>query len=248
MARLKGVFIGGTGTEVGKTVFSVLLITYLKSLGLRVAPLKPAETGCQPEPLDARALLAASGEDYPLDIVCPYRFSVPVAPEAAAEKEGVPIKFSEIKKSFDSLSADADCVVVEVAGAIDTPYAAGLTGTDIAIKLDTPVILVTSERLGTVGQTLSAVKSLKYSDAECLGAVLSVTSPGPHGPHHDTNEKLIRSHLKDTNFFGTLPCLDIPGKSFKALPGPNLRAWAEGYLPLFRKAIGGELEKNLPRS
>jgi dethiobiotin synthetase len=246
MARPGGIFIGGTGTAVGKTVFTVLLMTYLKSLGLRVAPLKPAETGCLPDASDAAALLAASGEDYALPLICPYRFKLPAAPEAAAEKEGRSVRFTKIRDAFDRLRASADLVIVEVAGAMETPYAEGLTGTDIAAKLETPVILVTSEILGTVGQTLSAVKALKYSNVPCLGVVLSVTSPGPYGPHHETNEKLIRAHLARTPFLGTLPCLDIPGGSFERMTAPKLRAWAEGQLSLFRERIGGALDKILP--
>jgi dethiobiotin synthetase len=241
----KGIFVGGTGTGVGKTVFSVMLSAWLQSKGLKVAPMKPAETGCSPAPGDALALLAAADVIYPIEDVCPYRLALAAAPEAAARAAHVSIEMTVIRRSFDRLAEKADVVVVEGAGAVATPYAPRLTGVEIARKLGLPVILVTGETLGTIGQTLAAARALRYSRVPCRGVVLSVTSPRPTGPHGDSNASLLASHLGSTPFLGTLPHLLIREGSIGAMPCTLVSGWAKENLQTFDGALGGALEKTM---
>ena len=61
-----GIFITGTDTGVGKTVFACGLAALLKESGYKVGVMKPAETGCDQDdgklvPQDAVALQEASG-------------------------------------------------------------------------------------------------------------------------------------------------------------------------------------------
>jgi dethiobiotin synthetase len=238
MQRPRGIFVGGTGTGVGKTVFSILLMTHLQGRGLKVAPMKPAETGCKPAPGDALALIAAASGIYPVETVCPYRLAMPAAPEAAAQAEKIRIRIQVILKAFRELAGKSDFVVVEGAGAVATPYARGLTGIELARKLELPVMLVTNEKLGTVGQTIAAVRALRYSRTECLGVVLSTTAPGPAGPHTRGNEGLLRSHLKNVPFLGSLPHLELPGDSLGKIPYTLVESWAKKNLPVFQESIG----------
>ena len=240
---LNGIFVGGTGTGVGKTVFSVMLSVWLQSKGLRVAPMKPAETGCLPAPGDALALLAAADGIYPIEDVCPYRLALAAAPEAAAQAAKVSIVMPVIRRSFDRLAEKADIVVVEGAGAVATPYTPRLTGIEIAKKLGLPVILVTGETLGTIGQTLAAARALRYSRVRCCGVVLSITSPRPTGPHGDSNASLLASHLGSIPFLGTLPHLPIREGSIGAMPCTLVPGWASENLRTFDGALGGALEK-----
>jgi len=243
MEPLEGIFIGGTGTGVGKTVVSILLISYLQSRRLGVAPMKPVETGCSPAPQDALALLAAADRIFPIDLVCPYRLRLPAAPEAAALKEGVEIKFSKIRECFESLAEKADLVLVEGAGAVATPYAPNLTGIELARKLGLPVLLVTDEKLGTIGQTLASVRALRYAKVRCLGVILSVTSAGPAEPHHETNVPLIRSHLGKIPFLGRLPHMPVKEGSIGRLPCTLVPQWAGENLNLFTEQLGPALDK-----
>src|SRR5882672_9394087 len=77
VAGVRGFFVAGTDTGVGKTEVARALLSLLRG----AVPLKPIETGCAPEhPEDALALLRASGGTFELDRVCPYRFRLPAAP------------------------------------------------------------------------------------------------------------------------------------------------------------------------
>jgi hypothetical protein len=82
---VKGFFVAGTDTGVGKTEIARAICLSLARKGMQPVALKPVETGCDPErPLDALALREACGSSQPLDDVCPYRFRLPAAPLVAA--------------------------------------------------------------------------------------------------------------------------------------------------------------------
>jgi len=237
--------VGGTGTGVGKTVVSILLMTHLQDRGLRVAPMKPVETGCRPAPGDALALIAAASEIYPVETVCPYRLTMPAAPEAAAEAEGVRIEMKTILEAFRRLQESSDFVVVEGAGAAATPYGRRLTGIELARRLGLPMLLVTSEKLGTAGQTIAAVRALRYSRTRCLGVVLSTTEPDSGDPHTRGNERLIRSHLGRVPMLGSLPHLNLPGGGIGSVPCTVLGSWAKKNMTVFQESIGPALDRIL---
>src|SRR5689334_6421536 len=117
--RPRGVLITGTDTGVGKTFIGCGVAAALRRKGLRVAPFKPAETGCQtlrgsPEliPSDAVLLEMASGTDVPLDVICPYRFPLPVAPWVAAQAAREEIDPAVLAQRFQELASTHDVVLV----------------------------------------------------------------------------------------------------------------------------------------
>src|SRR5438045_1528149 len=93
---MRGLLVTGTDTGVGKTQVSCALLQLFAQAGLRPAAMKPAETGCQPDPEDALALREAAGSADPLELVCPYRFREPLAPAVAARREGRTIELERI--------------------------------------------------------------------------------------------------------------------------------------------------------
>ena len=95
MARkpVRGLFITGTDTEIGKTYVAALIARSLVAAGHRVGVYKPAASGCsrQGDSLvsdDALALWQAAGSPGTLAEVCPQVFAAPLAPHLAAAAEG----------------------------------------------------------------------------------------------------------------------------------------------------------------
>ena len=91
---MKGLFIAGTDTACGKTAVGCTLARLARAQGLRVRVLKPVETGCEKRgeeliPRDALRLARAAEDDGPLERICPYRLSLPAAPQVAADSCGV---------------------------------------------------------------------------------------------------------------------------------------------------------------
>ncbi len=203
----RGLLVLGTDTGVGKTVVSTLLLAALRHRGLPVAAFKPVETGCDPDPMDAVVLREAAGGSDPLDLVCPYRFVLPAAPEARTIDPGT------LRECFGKLASGGRFVLVETAGGAGTPYAPDMLGLDLARLFDLPVLLVARAVLGTVGQTLVALHTVQSSGAVCAGIVLSRVPGFPPGPEDPTNVPLIEAHAAPVPVLGVLPSLPEPAPS-----------------------------------
>src|SRR5688572_15799112 len=88
-----GLFITGTGTNVGKTYVGALIAHALRNVGQRVGVYKPAASACEirNEQLvsqDAVRLWEAAGRPGTLERVCPQIFRAPLAPHLAARAQG----------------------------------------------------------------------------------------------------------------------------------------------------------------
>ena len=120
---MTSLFITGTDTGIGKTLVGCGIAAALTAQGKRVGVLKPAETGCDRRdgvlyPDDALRLADYARSSLPLEIVCPYRFSPPVAPSVAAEQAGVTIQPERIIEVFQTIADQHDVTLVEGAGGL----------------------------------------------------------------------------------------------------------------------------------
>ncbi len=86
-------FITGTDTGVGKTVFAVLVTLHLRDRGIRVAALKPICSGGRD---DARLLRDAAGRVLSLDEVNPWHFRARLSPLLAARKDRKRVSLDEV--------------------------------------------------------------------------------------------------------------------------------------------------------
>ncbi len=154
MPSRTGFLISGTDTGVGKTTVGCGLAIGFRELGLRVGVMKPAETGCESQAgeliaADAIALRAAAATSDSLELICPYRYAIPLAPAAAAEAEscGAP-DMAQIRNCYERLAATNDVMLVEGAGGLAVPITWGENYADLALALDLDLILVVNNRLG----------------------------------------------------------------------------------------------------
>jgi dethiobiotin synthetase len=201
----RGLFVTGTDTGVGKTLVSAALLRYARRQGLVPIPFKPAETGCEPEPADARALWRAAAPPIPEAEVCLYALRLPVAPLAAARAEGVRIDLERIAERATALAARGDRLIVEGAGGLLVPYAEGVTGVEIAKRLGLPLLVVARTALGTVNHTALTLREAARNGVPVAGVILNRT-PGGDGPQEAGNAALIAS-LTGCQAMGTFPTL-----------------------------------------
>jgi dethiobiotin synthetase len=169
-------FVAGTDTGVGKTHVAMALCRALRSRGLRVGVMKPAETGCHSDaPPDALALIEASGCRAPLDLVCPYRFADPLAPGVAAECEGRTVDILRLDAALAELRSSHDVVVCEGAGGLLVPLAGTIVYADWLESTGLPVLLVGRLGLGTLNHVLLSARYLAARGIPHLATVLSAT-------------------------------------------------------------------------
>src|SRR5258708_40294328 len=110
---MRGVFITGTDTGVGKTITSALLISALRSYEIRSKYFKPVQTGLDD---DTTTLISLTETE----VVPPvFKFKSPISPHRAASKENGEIILSKIKDRFEEELNSF--LVVEGAGGLMVP-------------------------------------------------------------------------------------------------------------------------------
>ncbi|MBS0156044.1 MAG: dethiobiotin synthase [Nitrospira sp.] len=173
-----GIFITGTDTGVGKTLVTAALALHFKKQGLSVGVMKPIETGVSPSreaQSDAARLRAIIESDEPLGAIRPYAFELPVAPLAAAQKEGQAINLETIKKIYRLLSSRYDFMVVEGVGGVRVPITPKIGVTDLIRLLRLPVVVVGRSGLGGINHALLTLEALQRSRIPILALVLNQT-------------------------------------------------------------------------
>jgi dethiobiotin synthetase len=208
---VSGLFIAGTDTGVGKTTIGVAVARLALRRGRKPIPYKPVETGCVPEPLDARRLWEAARPPAQLSEVCPYPLELPAAPAAAAAAVGLRLDVPELARRGLALGARGDFLLVEGAGGLLAPYHQSATNADLAANLGLPILVVGRTALGTINHVALTVAELRRRELPFAGVVLVRSEPDV-APHEATNASLIET-VAGTSPLGTFPFLKEPDLS-----------------------------------
>ncbi len=177
---MRGLFIAGTDTGVGKTRVAVAVLRGAVALGLRAVGMKPVAAGIEPGATlneDVLALRAAGNVDAPLADVNPYGFEPPIAPHLAAAAAGIAIDLGAIEAAYSRLAGRADVAVVESAGGVLVPLAARADILDIAARLEVPVLLVVGMRLGCLNHALLSALAIDARGLRLAGWVANRIDP-----------------------------------------------------------------------
>lgn len=206
-----GLFITGTDTGVGKTFVGASLATYLRARGYRVGVMKPVETGCSEKngmliPEDAVRLKEASGCTEPIEKICPYRFSEPLAPSIAAERAGRKIDVDFLLTTYGDISAEYDITLVEGAGGLMVPLLPSYTFADFARVLKLPLLVVAANKLGVINHLLLTLEHASCKGLSVLGYVLNRLS-NETSPAAETNREIL-SGLTGVSCLGDLPFIE----------------------------------------
>lgn len=171
---LRGCFVTGTDTGVGKTLAACALVRGLRSQDIDVGVMKPIETGVGDDgPLDALHLKRAAKSEDSLELICPQQFALPAAPTVAARAEGRSIDIGVLDDAYDAIASRHRTVVVEGAGGLLVPAAEGLTMADLAARWQLPLVLVARTRLGTINHTRLTLEAIRSRNLPLLGVILS---------------------------------------------------------------------------
>jgi dethiobiotin synthetase len=204
---LRGVFVTGTGTEVGKTVVAAVLARSAAAAGARVAVFKPAVSGLDEggEP-DHALLRRASGSGQSDDEIAPYRYGPPVSPHLGAELAGEAIEPARLLAAARRTAAGADVLVVEGVGGLLVPLTLGYLVRDFARELALPVVIAAAPGLGTINHTLLTVEGVRAVGLDVAAVVLT--------PWPDEPGELERSNREAIGRLGrvrveTLPRIDL---------------------------------------
>jgi dethiobiotin synthetase len=192
---MAGLFIAGTGTDIGKTYIGCGLLRAWRRRG-PIRALKPVASGFDPARAadsDPGRLLAALGEPVTPEAVarmCPWRFAAPLSPDQAAEREGRTIDFDALV-AFCRTEVAAGPLLVEGVGGVMVPLTARQTTLDWIQCLGWPVVVVAGAYLGTISHTLTALDALAHRGLDVAALVVNGHDAG-HVPIADTIASLCR--------------------------------------------------------
>jgi len=176
---VKGFFVTGTDTDVGKTWFSGALLHRLNQAGLETVAMKPVSAGCkwqdgQWQNDDALLLMREMSSEADYQDVNPYAFEPAMAPHLAAEQAGVEITFATIEEKLKLLTANDQTVVIEGAGGWLVPLNKTQSVADLAQSIGLPIIMVVSIRLGCLNHALLTAESIQGSGLPLAGWVANI--------------------------------------------------------------------------
>jgi dethiobiotin synthetase len=218
---LRGVFVTGTDTGVGKSIVAAAICAALAARGDRVAAFKPVVSGLDEEPgefgydHDLLASMASAGQS-PQD-VAPWRFGPPVSPHLAAELAGEQIEPAQLV----AVARAHELLVCEGVGGLMVPITPGYLVRDLAIDLELPVVVAARTGLGTINHTLLTVEAARAAGLKVAGVVMT---PWPDEPTEmERSNRATVERLADTRVSGLPPT--TPDRLAEASAGLPLEDW-----------------------
>ncbi len=251
---MRGLFVTGTDTGVGKTILSAALLAAMAADGESVGAYKPIVTG-----LDDAAQIAARGRwpaDHELlgamagmdpEQVAPLRFGPAVSPHLAAELAATMIDRKEIPAGARRLAdtggrPTARTLVVEGVGGLLVPLREDYAVRDLACELGLPLLIAARPGLGTINHTLLTLQAARSADLDVRAVVLTPWPAEPSVLERSNRETIARLGEVDV---ATLGYLAGPHAAELACAGAKLpwRQWlvpADDTAALIRESAAGD--------
>ncbi|EME69831.1 dethiobiotin synthetase [Paramagnetospirillum caucaseum] len=199
---MRGVFVTGTDTDVGKTLVSAWLAQHW-----RADYWKPIQTGSeQGTDFDSVARLAPAARILPSAVVLP----APLSPHEAAQREKTRIDLSALLPP----PASGRPLVVEGAGGVMVPINETALMIDLMERLALPVLVVARSGLGTINHTLMTLEMLRRREISILGVVMN-------GQENPANRQAIE-HFGSVRVLAAIqPLPAVTAAAIAGLPPPT---------------------------
>lgn len=184
----KCLFITGTGTDIGKTYVTGLLVKCLHDAGYKAgyykAALSGAERGAKGELLPGDALhvneTAQLGETIPH--LVSYIYEEAVSPHLAALRSHQPIDFQKVRRDFEAACGRYDYLTMEGSGGIICPLRwdaeQHVVLDDLVKDLGLGTLIVADAGLGTINAVVLTVEHLRAREIPVRGIVFNHSHPG----------------------------------------------------------------------
>lgn len=194
----KKLFITGTGTDVGKTFVTALLVKNMRQAGYKTGYYKAALSGAVWEgdrliPGDAEHVKTVAGIEKPAEEMVSYIYETAVSPHLASELEGSPVELEKVKADFQAVCEEFDFVTAEGSGGIACPIRRDRYMLEDVIKsLECPILLIAPAGLGTVSDTILTVEYARNRDIPVKGVILNWFHPGDR--MEEDNKRFIEEY------------------------------------------------------
>lgn len=193
----KKLFIIGTGTDVGKTYISGLILKKLAQNGVSAAYFKAAMSGNQRDkdgkliPGDALYVKEVSGIIQPLEEMCPYIYEHPFSPHLAARLEGRAVNIKYVLEHFKILCEKYEYITMEGSGGLLCPLyfdEKKVWLSDIIKNIRVSCLLVADAGLGVINNVGLTASYMRWANIPLRGIILNRFQPG--NIMHEDNRKM----------------------------------------------------------
>lgn len=190
---MRGLFITGTDTGVGKTFVTAWMARELAAQGVPVGAYKPACSGAETAAdgsavwPDVAALSAALTHGFPSERICPQRFRAPLAPPVAARQEGGEVDAALLRAGAAWWEDRVEVLLVEGVGGLLCPLTDHETVADLAGDLGFPLLIVARLGLGTINHTLLTIEAARSRGLAVAGVLLNECEPAADDPAAASN-------------------------------------------------------------
>jgi dethiobiotin synthetase len=203
---MRGVFVTGTDTEVGKTILSAAIVAAAVQRGMRIAAFKPVVTGLDEPvvdwPRDHELLSQVANAGQSPEDVAPYRYGPAVSPHLAESLAGESVTPEAFVEAARIEAQKAEALVVEGVGGLLVPLTKDYLVRDLAGELSLPVVIAAHPGLGTINHSLLTIEAAR---AVALRIQAVVLTPWPDDP-----EPIHRSNMETIERFGEVPVIGLP--------------------------------------
>jgi dethiobiotin synthetase len=194
---MRGLFVTGTDTEVGKTFVTAAIARCLRRQGRAVRAAKPVATGAEWIDgrwlgADTRRLAEATGEVDDPGAITPWAFPQPVAPAVAARLNGTALELEALAAAVRRQGSPHGVLLVEGVGGLLCPLTATATVADLAGALGLPLVVVVRNSLGALNHTLLTLEAARHRGLPVAGVVLNQSAVNPDLAAATNGEELIR--------------------------------------------------------
>ena len=178
----KKIFITGTGTDIGKTYISALIVKKMREAGFNCGYFKPVISGViemcgHLMESDANYVIRTANIPTEAEQCVSYYWQEAVSPHLAAKRKNQEIDIDKIKYDFAQINKKYDYLLIEGAGGITCPLKINNEEKyllkDLIWELGLSVIIVADAGLGTINSTLLTVDYARANGIEIEGIVLN---------------------------------------------------------------------------
>jgi dethiobiotin synthetase len=196
----KGYFVTATGTDVGKTFITALLVKKWRDSGIDAGYYKAALSGAELR----NGKWVAGDADYVKRIanlpdtqeqLVSYVYKEAVSPHLAARKEGNPVELAKVKADFDAACARHEFVFAEGSGGIICPIRYDdqkVFLVDIMKMLDLPLVIVTTAALGSINACVLTVEYARSRGLDVRGLIVNRYGSSGNLEMEDDNIRMMQ--------------------------------------------------------
>lgn len=183
----KTLFVTGTGTDVGKTYITGLIVKKLRESGVLAGYYKAAMSGNERRsdgsliPGDALFVKEMSGIPQPLEEMCPYVYENAVSPHLASRIEGNPVRMETVQKGFEKVCRSCEYVTIEGSGGILCPLCFDenqIWLPDVIKACGNSCLLIADAGLGTINEVGLTAFFMREHDIPLKGIIFNHFIPG----------------------------------------------------------------------